>query len=345
MLNLSTVNISFIIRELLFRHERIVIPGFGTFFIKNKPAEISKTTLKLTPPSKTIVFDGNLRTGDPQLVLSVRKKLGLSETAAGEAIMKFVHNLEEQIRKDEKAEIEGLGYVNKVKSGGYTFKPFPDAEKLTGGFTLPVLEIPEPRHPLKPQPVTEVPARTIRRVRWQIPAAIFVSLVALLAAVYFTGLLGRHSGEKEAATHAAVNEDPDRLVFGKRENADDTLQQRVTRELDERTAPENALQYEEPAKPAPDKVLPAAETAPPSKAQVPRSGYYHIISGSFTLQENAERQQSQLLKKGLEPVLLPPRGKYYMVSLGAYETQSQAAEALKAMRVAFGLELWVMKIK
>jgi len=339
------VNIPLIIRELLFRHERIVIPGFGTFFIKNKPAEISKATLKLTPPSKTIIFDGNLRSGDPLLVLSIRKKLGLSETAAGEAIMKFVHSLEEQLRTDEKAVIEGLGYVNIAKSGGYTFKPMPDAEKLTGGFALPEIEIPEPRQQVKPSPMAVITAKTYSRRRWRIPAAIVLLLVILLAAGYFTGILDTSSGKKNSAASVAVKED-DRLVFGTRETAEDTLQQRVDQELEKRTAPENALQYEEPPKAAPETVtLPATETTSAVKVQATQSGQFHIISGSFTLQENAERHQSQLLKKGLTSVLLPQRGKYYMVSLGSYETQVQAAEALKVMREDLGLELWVMKIK
>ena len=327
----------------MFRHERIVIPGFGTFLIKNKPAEISKATLKLTPPSKTIVFDGNLRSGDPLLVLSVRKKLGLSETAAGEAIMKFVHNLEEQLRTEEKAVIEGLGYVNKAKSGGYTFKPLPDAEKLTGGFALPEIEIPESRPLVKPSPLVTAPIKTNRRRRWMIPAAIALLLVILLAAGYFTGILDT-LGKKNSAATVAVNAD-ERLVFGTREPAEDTLQQRVDRELEKRTAPENALQYEEPPKAVPETVTPPdVETAAAVKVPSAQSGQFHIISGSFTLQENAERHLSNLVKKGLKPVLLPPRGKYNMVSLGSYQTQAQAAEALKTMREDLGLELWVMKI-
>jgi cell division protein FtsN len=81
------------------------------------------------------------------------------------------------------------------------------------------------------------------------------------------------------------------------------------------------------------------------KIQKPaHAGPYHIISGSFLVLENAEKQQTTLRAKGLNAELLPRRGKYYMVSLGSYATQEEAATTVEKLRLQLHQDFWVMKI-
>ncbi|RPI46931.1 MAG: SPOR domain-containing protein [Bacteroidetes bacterium] len=75
------------------------------------------------------------------------------------------------------------------------------------------------------------------------------------------------------------------------------------------------------------------------------AGQYHIISGSFTVPGNAEKQVSQLRNKGLNPELLPKRGKYTMVSLGSYAAKNEAVSAMNQLRARLEQDLWVMKIE
>ncbi len=73
------------------------------------------------------------------------------------------------------------------------------------------------------------------------------------------------------------------------------------------------------------------QNVPEIKPTVP-AGPYQIISGSFTLTENAERQIRPFRKKGIHAEMLPRSGKYYMVTLGSYPTASEAPAALELLK-------------
>jgi len=354
------VSIELIIRDLLLHNQQLVIPGFGTFRVIHRPAQISKTTQLLMPPTKEIVFDTRHTKGDTLLQLSIRKKLGLSESSSGEALEKFLSQLEEEMKSDGTATIEGLGKISRDKSGNLKFEPLDDLLNLTGEFALPELEIkvPGPVEKIRSTPVQEDVPETIpeipeirERRKWWIPAAIVLALTVLASVAYFTGIF-RSSGKEKPAKEPTVSEaeNPDRLVFGSREPAErdsiaeDSMTDIIRRQLEERIARENALR---PEKPAP-KIGPGTATPHAKPAGAPLSagpGQYHIISGSFTVPGNAEKQVSQLRNKGLSPELLPRRGKYIMVSLGSYVSKNEAVSAMNQLRAKLEQDLWVMRVE
>ncbi len=49
------------ISELLFLHDCVIVPEFGGFVGNRKPAQLNKTTGGLTPPSKQVLFNTNLK--------------------------------------------------------------------------------------------------------------------------------------------------------------------------------------------------------------------------------------------------------------------------------------------
>jgi nucleoid DNA-binding protein len=342
------VNIAVIIRDLLLRNEQVVIPGFGTFRVIRRPAEISKNTQLLLPPSKAVVFDNQQKIGDNQLLLSVRKKLGLSESETGEALKKYLHSLEQEIRKSGSVMIEGLGQLSKDKSGKLKFEPLDKLMNLTGLFALPKLEIPVPGTMQKDKPApsgsgtTSMPVPR-KRKRWWIAAAVLVLMASLVSLAYFTGVFSGEAGVAASGKKAAHEKNyPKRIIFGNHEPAkSDSTREAISRQLEERTSRENALRFEENRqKQAADSALRATA----SLQKVEKAGPYYIISGSFLESRNAEKQQSLLTDKGLHPELLPHTGKYYMVSLGSFATREEAKTASEQLRKNLGLDLWVMKI-
>jgi nucleoid DNA-binding protein len=344
------VKIALIIRDLLLHNEQLVIPGFGTFRIIHKPARISKTTQVLLPPSKEIVFDSQQKQGDNLLFLSIKKKLGLSESESGEELKKFLHQIEEDIRSGDSAVLEGLGKLIRDKTGNLKFEPLDDLLNLTGVFALPQLEIklPGKTESVKPSPApVEKPSIPLtRKKRWWIPAAIVLLLTVIASVIYYTGILSSHSVVSQAKDSlVSASQNPNRIVFGSRDMAkEDSMKDAVRRQLEERTARENALRLNEPAR---KKELNSArrDAEPVSMAPSKAHGPYHIISGSFTLPGNAEKQQLQLRKKGLTPELLPKRGKYIMVSLGSYASRKEAVAVMEQLRESLEQDLWIMKIQ
>ena len=141
------------------------------------------------------------------------------------------------------------------------------------------------------------------------------------------------------------SKNPNRIVFGSRDTVKvDSMKDEVRRQLEERTARENALRLNEPARK--EELNSARRDAEPvSVAPSKVHGPYHIISGSFTLAGNAEKQQLQLRKKGLTPELLPKRGKYVMVSLGSYASRKEAVAVMEQLGESLEQDLWVMRIE
>jgi cell division protein FtsN/nucleoid DNA-binding protein len=349
------VNISHIIRELLLHNQQAVVPGFGTFLIQHHPARLNKVTHVLTPPSAEIRFNNEQQSDDGQLSRYLVQKLKLNETEAREAIDQFLKTANDHFRDKGTFLLEGIGLITREKSGRINFKPDTEMVKRANMFELPKLDIPVERT-VSPGVVIEQPMKRStftgrnKRRRW-ILAVIIALLIGLSAVVYFAGMYESFmTGHKTKASNAVKNENPDKLVFGNQVATDsnrieiDTLREKISRELDRRTARENALLYkEDETKPAEE--IKNAVSKPIHPVLTVNNKPYHIIAGAFLVPNNAERKKLQLEGKGFSPALLPKRGDYYMVSLGSYDSQEQAVEAMRLLRLKLKQELWVMKMQ
>lgn len=364
LINPLPVNIASHIRELLLHNQKVVIPGFGTFLIQRRPAELNKTTHVLTPPSKEIQFDSRQQDDDGQLSGYLAQKLKLNKTEAIAAIEHFLKMTGEQLTAREPVVLEGLGIFTREKSGEIAYKPDAELLKRANLFELPKIGMPvinPVASPVKPpdappvlrtavieKPIVRQVTIDSRKTKRWIPAALVALVIVLSALGYFTGIFkNTRSANQSTYLSADTNEDPERLVFGSREAADtnqhkpDTFREKISHELDERTVRENALRYEEPR----PKPLPDAKVAGSEPVKTTLSKPFHIIAGAFLVPNNAERLKLQLEGKGFSPVLLPKRGDYYMVSLDSFDSAGQAAAAIKQLRGKLDQALWVKKIK
>jgi hypothetical protein len=281
-----------------------------------------------------------LKSGDNQLLLSIKKKHGLSETKTSEALKKYILHIEEEIRSTGSVMMEGLGKIHRNSSGSLTFEPITELLNPGGVFALPKIEIPVAEHNK-----TILLPEVRRRRNWWIPVVAVLLLAMIISVSYYTGLITYFPGtspKKETVVVKSKNQN--RIVFGNKANTQkdttkDTLREAISRQLDQRTERENALRFEDEHK----KVNEADKESPQIKPTAP-AGPYQIISGSFTKTENAERQILSLRKKGINAELLPRSGKYYMVTLGSYPSRSEAESALEILKGQLDQDLWVMKI-
>jgi nucleoid DNA-binding protein len=353
-INSIPVNIISIICELLLHNQKAVVPGFGSFLISNRSAELNKITRVLTPPAKEVRFDSNQQTDDGQLAGYLMQTLKLNKTAASVAINQFVKSSEDQLSTKGVLLLEGFGMLTRESSGRVTFKANEEILKRINLFELPKLGIPVAQ-PVTPTMVARstrehpvVPGRKKRR--GLIPATIAALIIGLSALVYFSGIYGKFvKGDNTNPVSISTNDKTDRLVFGSNANTDssqgasDTLREKISRELDARTARGNALAYKEAeTKPVVQKQKQVSEPSPPTFTNDGKP--YHIIAGAFLIPNNAERQKKHLESKGYSPALLPKRGNYFMVSIGSYDTNEQAVAAMRQMRGNLKQELWVMKM-
>ena len=75
------MNISLNIKELLYFHDCVILPGFGGFIANNVNAKISASNI-FSPPAKAIAFNRNLNNDDGLLADHIvrKEKLSYSDT-------------------------------------------------------------------------------------------------------------------------------------------------------------------------------------------------------------------------------------------------------------------------
>lgn len=365
------MNIIPIIRELLFRNQKAVIPGFGNLIISQRSARLNRITRELAPPTRELSFKPDRHTDDEQLVLFLVRKTKQKQVVVNEAVSVFKKTAGEQLERNGSFLLEGIGKLSRTVSGEFTFEADEELMKQINLFDLPKLNVPpvpqESRVEAKPAPEPtpkQEPVATTKQVtpviynkkknRWWIPAALVALLIGLTAFVYFSGFYERFlKGKKTEVLMSENNHQDERLVFGSRTNTDsaanakDSLKALISKQIDERTTREHALSYEESQAKKQTTVKPESkqintpEPVKPVTSSIDQP--FHVIAGSFTIVENAERQMAKLQKKGFSPAMLPKTGKYYMVSLGSYNTGEQAKAAKQQFKEQLDQELWVME--
>lgn len=344
------MNIIPVIRDLLLRNQKAVIPGFGSFMVVQRPAQLNKVTQVLTPPAMVVRFDKNQQTNDGRLSDYLVQKLKQEPKVAEEAIKNFVSVIVSQLTNSGSAELEGMGSLKNQKSGEIEFAPADELLKRISLFDLPNISVPVT--PVDKTTPTFVVSRDIPVVRrksaWWIPVTLLLIAVGLLAAVKLTGNLDELVSDIKALVGIEKEPVTERLVFGNsvEEGGDsvtnDTLLAQISRELDEQMDREKALAYKESGSTTAIK----EETDQPKTAQIATVGInkpYHIIAGAFREPENAEKQKAALQQQGYSPAILPRQRNFYMVSLGSYDTDEQATSAMKQFSTKIDIELWVLK--
>jgi len=97
------------IRELLFEQECVVLPGFGGFITNYKSAEINYITNILTPPTKAISFNRQLRNDDGILTHAYSSLNNVTYKDAQIAVRDWVNRLDETIKTDKQFTLKGIG--------------------------------------------------------------------------------------------------------------------------------------------------------------------------------------------------------------------------------------------
>lgn len=339
-----------VIKEILLTSGSLVVPGLGKFFTKHLPAEIDRSRNVLLPPGKTVVFDEALIIDDGKLSDYLQKKYTLNEKVAAQIIVGFVDSVKKELEEKKTATIEGIGIL-KVHENNISLQP--DALEDLMNEVLPSIEIPES---IKKEPpaaeraiITTPPVKTAepvkRSFRVWIPVTIIALVAALAAALYFTGI-GKAILQDIAFNkkeNIAESNNNNKIVFGKPPTETDSLQQDISRQLDERTTKENALSYKQEGSEQSD-IQPPESLILENQSDPFSAGPYHVIAGSFHVPGNAERYKSKLEKQGFHPVIMPDINSFYMVSLGSYQSLEQAKVALTEFSSKFDIQLWIKKI-
>ena len=109
------------ISELLFLHDCIILPNFGGFVSSPQSVKLNKITGVLTPPSKQILFNTNLKTNDGLLITHISNKEDVSQDLAKNEVENYVAIITEKLNSSKVLRIDKIGLFTLGKEGNIIF--------------------------------------------------------------------------------------------------------------------------------------------------------------------------------------------------------------------------------
>lgn len=155
------------IKELLFFNDCVVLPGFGGFITKYKPAAIEENQLSFTPPAKEIVFNSHLIHNDGLFInyVSIVNRIPYKE--AKDIVSNFICNTYSELDKNNSVVFQEIGTFSYDTKHNICFEPEPNTNLLAEAYGLTSFHFPIVEQ-------IEVPLHAEREIRDRKPAQRFL---------------------------------------------------------------------------------------------------------------------------------------------------------------------------
>lgn len=333
-----------IIRALLFRHDCVIIPGFGGFILNYVPAAIDKTTCLFHPPARRLSFNRNLNHNDGLLAGTLSRETGVSYTEAREQVDQYVAGIRDRLTKGEPVEIEQIGVFRANQEGGIQFEPDATTNYYLGSYGMePFVCEPAAGFDVRRRVMNtghRVPSAGIPLRKILVRAAVAVPvLIALIAIPLKTDILGTRFQKStlNPLTKAEFEHNMAALDEGLQPESMSATAQAVTEPAGDPSA-DMALPGSKPSAVSADRT--DAVVATPPQAEQAEAGYY-LIAGSFRNETNARTMAARLASMGYEPRLLEAPNGFIRVAAGGFpDIESAVVEKQKLAPAVEGL--WIL---
>jgi nucleoid DNA-binding protein len=289
------VDVTAFIRELLFGHDCVIVPGFGGFIGNYTPARIDRNSDTFYPPVKKISFNRNLNHNDGLLVGRISGSSDINYGDARNLVEEFVAGIRKKLEKGEKVVFDNIGSFVNNDEGNLQFEPDTNVNYHLDSYGL------DPFHysPLEGYDVRKrisrhiekdpVKQASVRKVLWR--AAVIIPLLSLLVVVPLKTDLFKAKVETTTMNP---------LVTAEFENN--------KKAVDEGNSID-ATKKEESVKTISEEAVPEKITAPVSAG----ANAYFVITGSFKSKENAVLQVNMLKEEGFDPEIVATENGFYRV--------------------------------
>lgn len=124
------------IKELLHEHDCVIVPGFGGFVGNREPARIDQVSHVITPPSKRIIFNQNLKTNDGLLANKVSNAWQINYSEAIEFIRQLTEHTKNALQNQKHYEVREFGNFRLNADANYVFLPDRHNTYLPSSFGL-----------------------------------------------------------------------------------------------------------------------------------------------------------------------------------------------------------------
>ncbi len=349
------MDIAGIIKRLLYRHDCVIIPGFGALVTEYAPAEIHPTQHIFLPPHKSIAFNRSLKTNDGLLISAIATEENLNYEAATLQLRQFVRDTENSLKNKGGVMLPFIGKFHFDIEKNLLFEAEQQQNYLLPAYGLdrfiahPVMRREEALSALE---TTIVQARKKRRMNW-IGFGVILAILALSAQVIListdsnilksqkTGLMGFmsqlfNSPPKASTPAPAITENTHRK---------DTLiqivifQNQSQKGVDTNAIIANAIHPDSTKAPEAITVKEAPAVVEPTAYP---EGSYYLIFGCFKGKKACQVLIDLLKEKGINTSIVI-EDSYRRIGIGGFATENDAVNEMHAYRDKGVKDIWVMK--
>ena len=307
------------IKELLYDHDYVIVPGLGAFISNYEPATIDKEAGIIYPPSKIISFNSKLKNNDGLLIKYISEVEGITDLSASRKIEKEKDSILFQLNNGVKIEMEGIGFLFLDDDKQICFEPNLQENLLIDSFGLEAVGKSDEIENTKDKIVVFEKQKPKKRKRF---VWVWILFVPLISAGIFIYLNYKYPPLTDIPIEKpkVINED--------------------TSLAKEELVPTDSIPTEYVAN---DTI--SGDTAQSIEQGTNTGQIYYLVGGSFGVKANADKYFSRVKALGYEPVHLGKQGNLYVVAVEKYfslEAAENAQREFLAREPKSGV--WIMPI-
>jgi nucleoid DNA-binding protein len=302
------------IRDLLYRYECVIVPGFGAFLTHYRSAKIDSDSSTFYPPSKSVSFNRQLQTNDGLLANYVASADNCSYETALQRIRSFTARTSRKLHEGSAVTLSGIGDFQLNSEGSVQFVPSVAENYNTASFGLTSFISPEISRQVQTgdsevEPVDDTPILFTPEKRTAVPIMKYAAVG--LIAIALSSLGGMKLYEGNVKKHN----------FAEKEKADALVENQIQ---------EATFIISDP--------LPALNISVPKQY-----GKYHIVAGAFRIEANAYKKLDQLADKGFTARLIG-KNKYglHQVIYSSHEDRLEALRELRNIKRTENSDAWLL---
>jgi cell division septation protein DedD len=296
------------ISELLFLHDCVILPNFGGFVGNPQSAKLNKTTEVLSPPSKQILFNANLKTNDGLLITHISNQEGITQEIAKNEVENYATRIANKLTESKVLRIDKVGLFTLGKEGNIIF-----LQDSLNNYSLDSfgMKATHNKSVVRETIIEEKVAATIQTIRTQSnnpktflrAAAVIIPLIALS----YISITQQDKINTVYTQMASLNPFENSIIA-----------EPITKVISE-------VEIEVEAAPIVEII--EEEVAP---IIIPKTTYY-IIAGSFSEKKNANKMLAKLKKWDYNTELVPG-GNLLRVSYNSFTNKADALIALHKIK-------------
>jgi len=307
------MNLEIYISQLLYRYQCVTIPGFGAFLTEIQSAQWHENTNGFYPPKKLISFNSFLKNNDGLLANHIAQSEKSNYETAVASIEIEVAKWKNALQFESKLSLKNIGELSLNAEKKIVFSPCEQPNYLSNSFGLSLLIAPSIKREVLQHVFETVEENdVIQLITNKNQGRAYLKYAAIIVlSLSVTGIMGIKLYQDKVAE--------DTLIVEK------AVQEQVQNKIQEAT-----FFIESPM---PSVTLTVKEEKMP----------YHIVAGSFRLEENAERIYQKLSKEGFKARRLAPnKHGLFPVLYGSYPTFEEAQKARVEIQKAQAPDAWVL---